>query len=373
MKSSIVTPTSSHSIGDLLRNHAILSALPKDFMLQSSAEKTIEIDPSVTVDKLVPLIKGWKPIVATDSIVYFKLKNSIMSMEYRPGYLTIHVYSSDLLAYPTAAKVIEPFEKLKNYNKDDNGVWVNFSYMTGMNVDRNTQFMRCPKWDEIKNNYPAECQSELSRTMKMKQPWKDGRLMIWHGDPGSGKTFAIRSLLMAWRDQFNFVIVADPEKLMASPSYYYEVASAPNMNSVPGAQSQDDDDEDPARSKKKRLLFIIEDSGDLISTGSRQKHWDKFGKLLNITDGLVGQGREDIFLLTFNEKLDNIDPAVVRPGRCISQLEFERFSEEEVHAWLAAHGADYEPSDSTLPFRGPTLAELYQVKANKKNTVPVTV
>src|SRR4029077_3696398 len=337
MNHAIVSTNYSHSMADMLKSHAVLKALPSDFVMQSSAQKSLMIDTNLTADKLLPLIKGWKPIVVLDSTIYFKAKRMIMSATFMTGRNDVHVYSGDHGAEAMADKIIEPFQKFKFENKEEGGVWVNFCYAGGMGgVERNTQFMRCPTWAEIQANYPAASRNELGRAITMKRPWKDGRLMIWHGIPGSGKTFAIRSLLMAWREQFNFIIVADPEKMMASPSYYYEVASASNMNSVPGAQSQDDDDDDDSsKSKKKRLLFIAEDSGDLIAASSRQRHWDKFGKLLNITDGLIGQGREDVFLFTFNEQLEAIDPAMIRPGRCISQIEFQKFPQEEAQEWLA--------------------------------------
>lgn len=374
MNHSIVSSNYSHSMADMLKNHAILKALPQNFVLQSSAGKSLMIDPKIMPDKLLPLIKGWTPIILLDSTMYFKTKGNIMAATFSPGRVDIHVDSSGVRASEIVAELLEPFQKFKFENKEEGGVWVNFSFAGSMGgVERNTQFLRCPTWAEIRENYAPSCLGELDRLMKMKKPWNSGRLMIWHGEPGTGKTFAIRALLMAWRDRFNFVIVTDPEKLMANPSYYYEVASAPNMNSVPGAQSDDDEDDDSASSKKKRLLFIIEDSADLLSVESRKRHWDKFGKLLNITDGLIGQGREDIFLPTFNEKIEEIDPAVTRPGRCISRLEFPKFTTEEAQEWLVKNKlGDQEPSgaDTLEPV---TLAELYQIKAKAKKQVPVTV
>lgn len=375
MDHSINSSQYCNTLGDILKAHALMKALPKNFVLKSTAAQTIMIDPALTAAKLVPLIdKVWKVLVVSGTTAYYSGKNSIMSATFMPGRVDIHVYSSDLQAEMRAVKLIEPFEKYKFENKEEGGVWVNFSFMNGMNVERNNQFIRCPDWSEIRGNYARSCQEELDRSMEMKKPWDEGRLMIWHGEPGTGKTFAIRSLLMAWRDRFNFVIVTDPEKLLASPSYYYEVASAPNMNAVPGAQSNDDDDQDPNYSKKKRLLFIIEDSGDLISTESRRKHWDKFGKLLNITDGLIGQGREDIFLLTFNEELREIDPAIVRPGRCISKLEFQKFPLEDAQSWLTRNGVGHlEPFGADRLSPVASLAELYQIKSKGKNQVPVQV
>ena len=57
----------------------------------------------------------------------------------------------------------------------------------------------------------------------------------------------------------------------------------------------------------------------------RANHFDKIGRLLNMTDGLYGQGRKDIFRLTFNEAVDRIDPEFLRPGRCIANLALRRF------------------------------------------------
>jgi hypothetical protein len=374
MNHALVSTNYSHSMADMLKSHAILKALPTDFVLQSSAQKSLMIDPNLTAEKLLPLIKGWKPIVVLDSTIYFKSKKVILSATFMTGRVDVHVYSAGMDAEIIAAKTIQPFEKFKFENKEEGGVWVNFCYAGGMGgVERNTQFMRCPTWSEIQDNYPAASRNELVRTINTKKPWTDGRLMIWHGIPGSGKTFAIRSLLMAWRDQFNFIIVADPEKMMASPSYYYEVASAPNMNSVPGTQPQDDDDEDSSQSKKKRLLFIVEDAGDLIAASSRQRHWDKFGKLLNITDGLIGQGREDIFLFTFNEQIEAIDPAIIRPGRCISQIEFQKFPTEDAQEWLVKNKLGHLETCGADTLEPVTLAELYQMKAKAKKQVPVTV
>ncbi len=375
MKSDLSSTQYCHSWGDLLRSHAILSSVPKSFRLKTSSSRGLSVNPALTPDKLVPLVKGWKVVMATDSTILYRSKTALLQVAFSMGRVDLQVLSSGFDAEALAVKTIAPFEKFKFENKEDGGVWVNFSYSSpNMGVERNTQFIRCPIWSEIKDNYPSNCRSELDRLMGMKRPWNEGRLLIWHGEPGTGKTFGIRALLMAWRDRFNFVVVTDPEKMLASPSYYYEIASAPNMNSVPGAPSQDDDD-DSSTSKKKRILFIVEDSADLIAVGSRKQHWDKFGKLLNVTDGLIGQGREDVFLFTFNEALGAIDPAMVRPGRCISRTEFSKFHTEDAMIWLSKNGlGNCEPSgaDTLEPC---SLAELYQMKAKAKSqkNVPVTV
>jgi hypothetical protein len=44
-----------------------------------------------------------------------------------------------------------------------------------------------------------------------------GRLLLWHGDPGTGKTNAIRSQLGEWRFWAEFQFVTDPEAFLSNP------------------------------------------------------------------------------------------------------------------------------------------------------------
>jgi hypothetical protein len=107
----------------------------------------------------------------------------------------------------------------------------------------------------------------------------------------------------------------------------------------------------------------MEDSADLIIEESRSLHYDKIGKLLNMTDGLLGQGREDIFMITFNEELEKIDAAFARPGRCIMHHYFSVFNRKEVDAWFEKHEnkTGFKPGKD-----GASLAELYAATLEKK-------
>jgi hypothetical protein len=39
---------------------------------------------------------------------------------------------------------------------------------------------------------------------------------LWHGEPGTGKTFAIRALALAWKEWCRFEYVIDPVQLFES-------------------------------------------------------------------------------------------------------------------------------------------------------------
>ena len=41
-----------------------------------------------------------------------------------------------------------------------------------------------------------------------------------------------------------------------------------------------------------------------------------------------------MILITTNEDLGKLNPAIMRPGRCASEIEFSRFTPEEANRWL---------------------------------------
>ena len=55
-----------------------------------------------------------------------------------------------------------------------------------------------------------------------------------------------------------------------------------------------------------------------------------------------------VVLVTTNEPLRTIHPAVSRPGRCAAQVEFTAFPPEEADAWLERQGRDGDGSARTL-------------------------
>jgi hypothetical protein len=82
-------------------------------------------------------------------------------------------------------------------------------------------------------------------------------------------------------------------------------------------------------------------------------------RILNLTDGLLGQGQRCLLLVTTNEPVGRLHPALRRPGRCWAEVEFAPFRAREAAAWLRRRGA---------PQRAPaggTLAELYALAEDR--------
>lgn len=230
---------------------------------------------------------------------------------------------------------------------DDETVSVNF--WTAMTLRgeyqarRESQTMLVPQWHEIAVNYPARVRSELTSTMRLRDSTNVlSRLMLWRGLPGTGKTWAVRALMREWVDWCTFHYVVDPAVFFSSSAYMLSLLA--KISEV----GQDDD------GNRKWSLILLEDAGEFIAMDSRQQHGQGLAKLLNLCDGLLGQGQKLLFLITTNEEVRNLHPAIVRHGRCLTNLEFPEFSEVEAREWLKTHGCVRSPA-----LKGMTLSDLF--------------
>ena len=347
---------------DHLRNRSFLESLG-DFVPRSGASRALSLDPDATTAKILSLLEDfallWSESKGCGEEFLLRKDGHVVSAYARQGHLAFELLSRGADARAALDALARRFDPLKFRNKEADGVWAEFAHLHSRGLTRNTQFLRCPAWDDIRENYAPRSRASLERLFRMKKPWTSGRLIIWHGPPGTGKTYALRALMMLWKDTFDFIVINDPENLASDPGYYYQVASGSSeapRRYLPHLQYVSDADEsgEAPRGADQRRVFILEDTADLILEESRSSHFDKIGKLLNMTDGLFGQGREDVFLLTFNEDVSRIDPAFLRPGRCIAKMEFPKFSAAEADAWLRTRGVGRIESKGDL-----SLAELY--------------
>jgi hypothetical protein len=72
-----------------------------------------------------------------------------------------------------------------------------------------------------------------------------------------------------------------------------------------------------------------------------------------MTDGVLGQGMNTAVLVTTNEPLGCLHPAIARPGRCWNHTEFTELDVDHANRWLATQGSSQTVSSPT------SLAELY--------------
>jgi ATPase family associated with various cellular activities (AAA) len=197
-----------------------------------------------------------------------------------------------------------------------------FWHNEGGSADANARKIAVVRWDSISANYAREPQAPLATLMEGFAPDAHyGRLMLWHGRPGTGKTYAVRALAWAWRDWCRFECVLDPEGLLSNAHYLMEVLMH---------------EEDEGEDERKWRMLVLEDAGEMMGIDARRRFGQGLSRLLNLTDGILGQGRKLMVLVTTNEELGKLNPATTRPGRCLSPIEFRPLSVAEANGWLAS-------------------------------------
>jgi hypothetical protein len=211
---------------------------------------------------------------------------------------------------------------------------------------RSMRRLEMPPLDAIRDNYPPTVLESLARLASIHPPdLPPGRLILWHGAAGTGKTWALRALGREWREWCDLQYVTDPERLLGGDGSYM-------MELLLGADEPDwipDHDDESSRWR----LLVLEDAGELLAVDAPARVGLGFSRLLNTVDGLIGQGTRALVLVTTNEPLGKLHPAVTRAGRRLAETEFTALAREEAQCWLAARGVDRAPS-------GPTsIADLY--------------
>ncbi len=218
----------------------------------------------------------------------------------------------------------------------------------GRSPSSTRRVLDAPLPDEVAGNYPPAARRELLDACRA-DPDRVRGLALWYGPPGTGKTTAVRTLARAWRRWCDVHVVIDPDNLLHDPGYLMKVITE---------RTYDDDLPDDALPPERRArLVVLEDSGELLSADARARTGQGLSRLLNVSDGLVGRGLGTSILITTNEELGSLHPAIRRPGRCWAQVRFGRFAAADARAWLDERGVD---SSGVVGSR--SLAELFAIE-----------
>jgi len=159
----------------------------------------------------------------------------------------------------------------------------------------------------------------------------DKGIVLFHGDPGTGKTSYIKYLTK---------LINDKEILFIPPTMA-ESLSEPSII--------------PFLMEHKNSILIIEDAEKVISDRELNGSSAGVSNILNLTDGILGDCLNIQILATFNMKKEKIDQALLRKGRLICEHKFEPLSIEESNKLLKHLGKKKTVDKPT------TLADIYNI------------
>lgn len=211
----------------------------------------------------------------------------------------------------------------------------------------------------IPDNYAPETVAALRTAGKaLVHPEPPGRLLLLEGPPGTGKTRALRAMIRNFDDKVRVIIV--PPHLMAD-------LSGPNLIG--------------ALLRVGRAVLVIEDADYALLDREKRSEADLQGStsalsaILNLSDGILGAHIDLRIVATTNQRIGNLDAAVLRPGRLLDRISFGELSSEQA-SQVVRRELRREINLGLLPptvgegLGACTLAEAYAYAREQKKGLP---
>lgn len=201
----------------------------------------------------------------------------------------------------------------------------------------------------IEENYNPKVLEDLNYVVEtFKKDPPPGRIAILNGEPGTGKTHLIRSML----SQIDCVFLIIPSNMIDSldkPEFL------PLLTGV-------------KEKHEKPIILIIED-GDVCLVPRRGDNISTIASLLNLSDGIVGSLIDIRVVISTNAFINEVDEAILRPGRLCKQIHVGPLPFDRANKVFQRLMADEK---ATLDYRKEyTLAEIYDRFNNRDSELVV--
>lgn len=160
---------------------------------------------------------------------------------------------------------------------------------------------------------------------------RESGLAILHGKCGTGKSYFIKNMISSLDKQF-ILVTNSIAAHMAEPEFVAFMM------------------------ENKDSIFILEDCEQILMAREENRFGGAIANILNMSDGLMSDIFNIKFICTFNTDIDNIDEALLRPGRCFVNYEFKPLEADKTSKLLESLGHKVDKP------REMTLAEIYNYK-----------
>lgn len=226
----------------------------------------------------------------------------------------------------------------------DDTIPVNFVYRTPHGLDLYERDV------QVSDITLSEFNQDLPDTKIKNELRKDGSgLLIFHGEPGCGKSSYIKYLIGTMRDK-NFIVVSQDVLIGSMEDFRTLLLTKCNDDSI----------------------IIIEDCENLVKSREQVGSSMVISDFLNMTDGIYGDLFRIKFILTFNTEIQKIDSALLRKGRLKCKYKFSKLKGEKLMALAKELGIELKETQITV---GLTLADLYnfdsEVGNNETTRTPI--
>lgn len=176
-------------------------------------------------------------------------------------------------------------------------------------------------------------------------------IFLFHGDPGTGKTYYIRRLTWALT-QLDKTVVLIPRSVV-------DRLQDPSFTEFMLSKFSDE------MGRKKGAIFLLEDAESVMQDRTTNPGESaSVSSLLNLTDGILN----DIFpiqvIATFNMSKDRLDRAVLRPGRLGACKHFKTLTVDQARKLAVRIGVDPDQVDRAM-----ALSEVYALRSQGDNDV----
>lgn len=174
-------------------------------------------------------------------------------------------------------------------------------------------------------------------------------LVLFHGEPGTGKTYYIRHLLRKMVANRKVVIYIPPNMVdhLVDPGFMTFLANELKDRSEDGYF----------------CVLLIEDAEPLLAKRQEGVRIQGVTNLLNMTDGLLNDMLNLQIICTFNVDISKLDSALLRPGRLIARKEFKPLAELDANLLAQRLGIKHH-------FEKPaSLGEIYALQKNQHTLV----
>lgn len=166
-----------------------------------------------------------------------------------------------------------------------------------------------------------------------------GRMAILNGEPGTGKTYLVRAMLMD---------VPNATFLLIPPTMIPEL-SGPNLISLLLENRHSFSANGPT-------ILVLEDA-DYCLAPRKSDNMSAISSILNMGDGIFGSLFDIRILATTNAETQEIDPAILRAGRLSARVDVQKLTSDEATSVMKR----LLPEKTVKVNKGMTIAEVYKM------------